>query len=141
LMDTERRMASENAGMAVGGFEAELMGRELTARRDEIRHALDSFGAELTENERQQLQRELAKAENDIKKYGIDTQNSQYMAGLSQADRHFLQEMAQRGKFADQDNAFRYAQLGQDDSQFRDQMGFQHGDRASYWDAVRRGLL
>jgi hypothetical protein len=139
LMDIERRMSAESAGNAVGGFQAELMGRELTARRDEIQHALDSMGRELNDDERQLLERELAAADNAMKKYGIDTQNSQYFAGLSQADKHFLQQMAQSGKYADLDNEFRWAQLGQGDSQFRDQMGFNYADRNAYWDSVRRG--
>jgi hypothetical protein len=94
----------------------------------------------LTESERQALQKELAVMDDAVRRYGIDTQNSQYFAGLGQADRHFAAELAQRDRLAGSDDAFRYAQLGQNDSQFRDQLGFNLGDRQAYWDAVRRGI-
>jgi hypothetical protein len=137
----EERMTAEKLGQDTSGFQAELMGRELTARRQEIQSALDSMGNLLTEEQRQALQRELAAADNSLKKYGIDTQNNQYFAGLSQNDRQFVQQLAQQGRLADAENGFRYAQLGQDNSHFLDNMGFQTADRQAYWDAVHSGQL
>lgn len=138
-MRGEERMTAEKMGQASAGFEAELMGRELTARRDEIRHALDSMGNLLTEGERQALQLELAKMDDALKRYSIATQDKQYYAGLGQADKHFYDELAQRDQFGEADDAFRWAQLGQNDSQFRDRLGFDYSDRQAYWDNVRRG--
>lgn len=135
------RMTAEKLGQDTSGFQSELMGRELTARRQEIQSALDSMGNLLTEQQRQGLQRELAAADNSLKRYGIDTQNNQYFAGLSQNDRQFMQQLSQQGRLADAENGFRYAQLGQDNSHFLDNMGFQTADRQAYWDAVHSGEI
>jgi hypothetical protein len=140
-MRNEARMTAEKLGQDTAGFQAELMGRELTNRRQEIQQALDSMGNMLTESERQALQRELAAADNALKRYGIDTQNSQYFAGLSQSDKHFYDQLSQADRLANLDDSFRNKQLGQQDSQFRDEMGFNTADRQAYWDAVRRGIL
>jgi hypothetical protein len=136
----EQRFADEQSARDQGSFQAELMGRELMSRRQEIQHALDSMANVLTESERQALQKELAVMDNALRRYGIDTQNSQYFAGLGQADRHFAAELAQRDRLAGSDDAFRNAQLGQSDSQFRDRLGFDVADRQAYWDALRRGI-
>jgi hypothetical protein len=140
-LNNEQRFADEQSARSQGEFQAELMGRELLTRRNEIQQAIDSMANVLTESERQALQRELSAADNALRRYGIDTQNSQYYAGLGQADRQFAAELAQRDRLAGSDDAFRYAQLGQNDSQFRDQLGFNLGDRQAYWDAVRRGVV
>jgi hypothetical protein len=140
-MRNEQRMSAEKLGQNTAGFEAQLMGRELAARREEIQSALDSMGNLLTESERQQLQRELADADNALRKYGMDTQNSQFYANLSQADKHFYDQLSQQDRLALMDSDFRNRQLDQSDSQWRDKLGFDTSDRQSYWDAVRRGLL
>jgi hypothetical protein len=59
-IEGERRMASERAGQATGAFEAELMGRETSARRDEIAQALQMWGGLLSGDQRMGLERELA---------------------------------------------------------------------------------
>ena len=140
-LQNEQRFAQEQAGLQTGQFQAELMGRELTARRDEIKHAIDTMGDLLTEQERQMLQRELAEAENAMQKYGIDKSGEQFFAGLDQKDRQFAAELSQRDRLAASDDAFRYASLGQDQSQFLDRLGFDTSDRQAYWDALRRGRL
>ena len=58
-MNSERRLAAEKVGMATSQFEAELMGRELMARRQEIEHALTTAAGMLTEQQRVALSREL----------------------------------------------------------------------------------
>ena len=151
-LNNEYRFADEQAATGQGQFEAQLVGRELDARRQEIQQALTQMGDILTENQRVALQKQLAELDDATKRYGIDTQNGQYYAGLSQADRQFAEQLAQRDRLAQLDNSFRYAQLGQDDShfnsqlgqnqsQFLDQMGFNTTQQQAYWDAVRRGLI
>jgi hypothetical protein len=137
----EERMTAEKLGQDVGGFEAQLVGRELTARRDEVQHALDSMGSLLTEQDRQALQRELAKLDDATRRYGIDTQNAQYYAGLGSADKHFYDQLAQNDRFQGSDDAFRKAQMSQNQSQFLDELGFKTSDRQAWWDAVRSGLI
>ena len=70
----EQRLASERAGQNVGMFQAELIGRELTARRDEIKHALDSLRGQLTADQTLALQKELAYLEDATRRYGIKTE-------------------------------------------------------------------
>jgi hypothetical protein len=138
-MEGVERMTAERLGQDVGGFESELIGRELQARRDEIQHALDSMSGLLTEQQRQALQKELAMMDNSLEAQRIGNQNSQFYAGLSQADRHFLSQLAQQGRLAEMDDAFRRMQLGQQNQQHLDNMGFQEADRSAYWDWLYRG--
>jgi hypothetical protein len=140
-MRNEARMTAESLGQDTAGFEAELRGRELAARRQEIQQALDSMGNLLTESERQALQRELAAADNALRRYGIDTQNSQFYAGLSQSDKHFYDQLSQAERLAMLDDRFRGRQLDLQDTQFRDRLGFDTADRQAYWDALRRGIM
>jgi hypothetical protein len=137
----QARMSAEKLGQNVGGFQAELMGRELTARRDEIQQALATMGSTLSEHDRQALQKELALIDDSTKRYGINTQNSQFYAGLSQNDKHFYDQLSQADRLAMMDDSFRRDQLGQNDTQFRDTLGFNTADRTAYWDAVNRGLV
>lgn len=58
-MAGEERLTSERLGQNVGGFQAQLMGRELESRRNEILMALQQMGAQGTEEERLALNREL----------------------------------------------------------------------------------
>lgn len=138
-MRGEQRMSAERMGQRVGGFEADLVGRELTSKRQEIQQSLDSMGTMLTEQERQGLQRELAQLDASIKRQSIDTQNSQFYAGLGQADRQFLAQLSQQGRFAEMDDAFRRMQLGQNDTQWRDKMGFDEKQQQNEWDWKQRG--
>lgn len=140
-MRGEERMTAEKLGQDTGNFEAQLMSRELTARREQIQSALDSMGAQLTEGERQQLQRELAQLDAATRNHATDSQNAQFYAGLSQSDKHFYDQLSQQDRLAYMDDAFRRSQLGQNDTQFRDTLGFNTADRQSYWDSVRRGLI
>lgn len=82
----EQRMAAEKAGQATGGFEADLMGRELTARRQEIANALSGMGGMLSGDQAAQLQRELARMDQAIKEAGTGISSrsvgNQYDLGL-----------------------------------------------------------
>ena len=69
----ERRMTAENAGQATGGFEAQLMGRELTSRRDEIQQALNGMQGQLTADQQLQLQKQLGLLNNAIQQQAVNT--------------------------------------------------------------------
>ena len=56
---SEGRLASERVGQRTGAFEAQLMGREIEARRNEIAQALAQMGSLLSDDQRIALQREL----------------------------------------------------------------------------------
>lgn len=85
----EQRMASEHAGQAAGGYEAELIGRELVARRNEIAQALQSYQGALTFEQQQALQQKLAEMDNAIKNKALDQENAQFLSrlGFDTADR------------------------------------------------------
>lgn len=92
----EQRMASERLGQRTGTFEAELIGRELTTKRNEIAQALLQMGNMLSADQQAGLQRELAILDQAIKERGIALQgqaldqdwqrallaNNQFMADL-----------------------------------------------------------
>lgn len=59
-MGAERRLGAEHIGSATSAFEAELMGRELNARRQEIQSALEGSRGMLTAQQQMMLQEELA---------------------------------------------------------------------------------
>lgn len=85
----ETRMANERAAQAGGQFQAELMGRELQARRGEIQNALAQMGSFLTDEQRMGLQRELANLDNAYRYYAANQQNAQFYGrlGLDAEDR------------------------------------------------------
>lgn len=111
----ESRMATERMGQRTGAFEAELVGRELQAERDKITHALNSLQGMLSEQDRMALQERLAMIDANLRQQGIGLQQQ----GLDQDWQRTL--------------------LNND--QFLQSLGLQAEDKASYWDAVRRGIL
>jgi hypothetical protein len=74
----ETRLANERMGQAAGAFEAQLMGRELTARRDEIAQALSSMQGLLTTEQQLALQRELGLLNNAIQQQQLNNQLSMF---------------------------------------------------------------
>lgn len=88
-LGSERRLASEHAAQATGGLQAQLMGQELAARRQEIQNALSQQGAMMSDERRMALQRELQLLDNALRQQGITNQNSQFYAnlGLNAQDR------------------------------------------------------
>lgn len=106
------RLINERAGQASGSFEANLMAQELEAQRQEIAQALASEQNLLTEDQRVALQRELAYLNDATQRYGISSSN---------------------------DLSWRKALM--DNDQFNANLGLQAEDRASYWDAIRSGLI
>lgn len=78
----EGRMMAEHVGQATGSFEAELMGREVAARRDEIQNALSQMGGMLTESQRLALQKELGYLNAEIQRQQMAQQQSQFDSQL-----------------------------------------------------------
>lgn len=85
----ERRMAAEKVGQASGNFEAQLMGRELEARRNEIQHALSTRAQLLTDEQRLNLQRELSYLEDATRRFGISENANLGWGDLGLRTNHF----------------------------------------------------
>lgn len=133
----EQRMAAEKSGQAEAGFEAELMGRELQARREEIQNALTEMGSLLTADQQAALQKELAVMDNALKKLALDQNNDQFLKDLD----YRKQQLAQQNQQYQGDLDYRNRQLQAQTDQFLERLGFDATDRAAYWAAVNKGLL
>jgi len=112
----QARMASERAGQAIGSFEADLVGRELTNRRNEIQAALSGLRGTISEDQQRMLQRELAALQAEMQRLSITTG-----ADVARSGQSLQQRLAQM------QDAFNRAQLAQQDRQFGDTLGFNVG--------------
>lgn len=106
----EERMAAERYGNLTGTFEAELIGRELQAKRDEIAEALRMQGAMLSGDQQRALAQQLAMLDQAIAEAGVGLQargqdiNAQLgnrgldvtMRGQDLGMDQFLRQLAQR---------------------------------------------
>jgi hypothetical protein len=99
----EQRLTAEKAGQASGQFEAQLMAREVSARRDEIAQALQLGGAQLSDQQRMELQRELAILDNQLRSRGLDIQAQGQAQGfglqqqqMAQQNDQFMRELGLR---------------------------------------------
>lgn len=72
----EQRMAAERTGQNVGGFQAELLARELQTRRAEVADALSSMRGMLTAEQEANLHRELSLMDNQLRNAGLAGQNA-----------------------------------------------------------------
>lgn len=108
----EQRLTQEHAGAQIGGWESELVGREIEARRAEIQSALSGVQGIVSQDQAEALQRELARMNDATQRLGIQTNANTAMRG--------------------QDMSYQ---------QFLDQLGFNTEDRSNYWDAVNRGIF
>lgn len=111
----QTRLANEQAAQNTGAFQAQLMGNELQARRNDIAQALNGMQGMLTADEQAQLERELGVMDNAIKQQSLTLQ----------------------GQSLNQD--WQKALLN--NQQFLDQLGLNAEDRAAYWDAVNSGTI
>ncbi len=68
----EQRLTAERVGQQTGAFEAELMLREKTARRDEVAQALQLMAGRLTTDQTLALQKELAYLDAELRREGYD---------------------------------------------------------------------
>lgn len=84
LRPTQNRMAGERVAQGVASMQAELMARELSARRGEIADALSSMGGLLSADQQVGLQRELA---------GLDSLIRQQQAGISNRELDIRREL------------------------------------------------
>ncbi len=84
------RLSQEKAGQNTGNFQASLIGKELDSRRQEIQAALTGEQGILTEDQRNQLQMQLAQLNDATQRLGIQTQANtaanQNALGFSQLD-------------------------------------------------------
>jgi hypothetical protein len=80
------RMASERVGQQEGSFEADLIGNEISAKRDEIQAALSQAGGMLTAEQQMSLQKQLAQMNAALEARGQDITSksnaNQYDLGL-----------------------------------------------------------
>jgi hypothetical protein len=140
----EQRMTAERTGINNANFGAELMGRELQNRRMEISDALNSMRGMLTNDQQANLQRELDNLDNQLGQVGAGMQGvglgfgaagniGQLGLGYGGLGNNLMSALMQNNQF--------YSGLGSQNDQFAAQHGLNVADRASYWDALRRGLL
>jgi len=81
-MQGEQRMAAERTGQAAGLMEAQVIGREISARRDEIQQALTQWGSMLSDAQRLELQRELGYLEDRARSSDREAANARFEQGL-----------------------------------------------------------
>lgn len=101
----QQRMTAEKMGGDLGAFEAQLMGRELLSRREQIQSSLDSMKDMLSFDQKLALEKELANLDAATRRYGFDVDAATSRYGIDTG-----------------------AQTA------RDRLGFDIGDREAYWD-------
>jgi hypothetical protein len=111
----EERLGYERRGQQVGAFEAELVGRELQARRDEIAQALQLSATFLSTEQQRELQRQIA-----LLDHAIAQQNASN-SGMS-VSQDWMEALLQN-------------------AQFLDDLEARERDRRSYYDLVQSGVL
>ncbi len=95
----EQRIAAERVGQNVSGFQAQLLQRELMARRDEIAQALTQQGAMLSGDQQRSLAEQLAALDQAIKEASIGLGQGQLALGnrsLDTSNDQFMRELALR---------------------------------------------
>jgi hypothetical protein len=104
----ERRLASERSGQAAGALESEVIGRLQSDREQQIMQALSLAGSQLSDQQRNALQMQLAQLQDQRAAAGQQLQSQ----SLSQSNDQFLRELALRE--ANQNNQwdFNWATLG-----------------------------
>lgn len=83
----ERVAAQERAGNQIGLKAADIMGRELTARRAQIESALKEFGSTMEADQRRALELKLAQIKDATDRYGIDKDYDVRKEGIAQTGR------------------------------------------------------
>lgn len=81
-MNTAATQTAETAGQNTANLQSQLMGNELTARRQEIQQALSELGSLLTADQQMGLQRELAQIDAGLRQQQINSGNDQFLASL-----------------------------------------------------------
>jgi len=88
-LNSERRLANEHAAQSTGQLQAQLMGNELTARRQQIMQYLQMGSQFYTDEQKLALQQQLSMIDAWLKQQGITNQNNQFLDefGLNATDK------------------------------------------------------
>ena len=118
-LSLEQRMGAEKLGQGVGAFQAQLLGRELQSRRDEIAQALAQQGQLLSGDQQRTLQSQLASLDQAIAQanvgLGVRGQDLQQQLGLADLD-------------------YRNRALSQNMDQFLRELALRQYDTQNNWD-------
>jgi hypothetical protein len=106
--------ARAGIGARLGAQSADAVRQLQTERMSQIMTALSLAGTNMTEGDRNQLQRELAELDASLRREGLGLEKDQLSAGKEES----AAERALRKYIADQGSGFNYAQLGQQGEQF-----------------------
>ena len=95
----EERLASERLGQQISGFEAELIGRDLEAKRNEIAQALAGMAGLLSGDQQAALQMQLAQIDSALKNTSMHMGQDQFIRdlGLRAWDRESYWDSVDRG--------------------------------------------
>lgn len=135
-LGTEQRMVAEQGAQATGGLQAQLMGNELTARRNEVQNALSQTGSQLSDEEHMALQKELALIDANLRSRGLDIQQQ---LGTGQLDLSRTLGLGQLGLGQGQ-LGLGQQQLNSNNDQFAANFGQTQSNDANHWDLLRRGI-
>jgi hypothetical protein len=83
----QQRMLTENAAQQQAGFEADLVGREIQNKRDEVQNALTSMTGLLSQDQQNALQLQLAQLDAQLKQLGITSASDTAAAELALKDK------------------------------------------------------
>lgn len=115
-ISAETRHANEASGQATAGFQASLIGQELTARRQEAEQALQLNAQYLTADQQRQAQLKIEQLRNAEQAYEFDANqgqsNSQYLGSQSQAAKQFAAQLAQGAYQFDTNQQYLNSPLG-----------------------------
>jgi hypothetical protein len=125
----EERLANERVGQRSGAFEAELMGREIAARRDEIQQALQQMQGQLNSEEERVLRQKLAELNDATQRLGIQTSaaSSKYGVDVGAATSRRAQDLGWDSELLRNE-------------QFMRNLGFNQGEADRAYDLRYRGL-
>jgi len=112
--DTALMNARAGIGARQGQLAASLLTDAKQQRMAQIMTALSIGAGQMSDSDRNQLQRELADLDASLRQEGFGVQREQIAAGKEES----AAERALRQALADQSTGFQYAQLGQQGSQF-----------------------
>ena len=133
----ERRMASEGLGHTVGGLRAELMGRELTARRNEIANSLAGMAGMLSGDQESSLRQQLGLLDSAIAQQQIGLQRDLGFGDLDLRRELGFGDLDLRRLLADRQNDQFYSGLGSEEDRFAADLGFRNWDRRNFYDLER----
>ncbi len=114
-ISAEQRSSAEQVGQGTADFESALMGQEVTARRQEIQHALDGARGILSDEQQLQLQEELAQLSRAESRYQFDSgmgqRESEFGRSLGQRESEFGRNLGQGAYEFDVNDRFRNSPL------------------------------